>query len=67
MPISPVTAANLHEVAPWTTPLAADPRAPVAFLCHDFVCEAPTSDPTALAERLGILARPGAASTQAPA
>jgi hypothetical protein len=35
------------------SPLLADRRAGLAYVCHGFVCDAPTSDPMQLAERVG--------------
>jgi uncharacterized protein len=37
------------------SPLLDDRRGGVAYVCHDFVCDAPTSDPAVLAERVGAL------------
>jgi uncharacterized protein YyaL (SSP411 family) len=49
VPVTPTHAAALAREIAWVAPLLTQYGAPAAFLCRDFVCERPTSDPTALA------------------
>jgi hypothetical protein len=36
------------------SPLLADRPSGAAYVCQGFVCDAPTTDPAALAERVGV-------------
>jgi uncharacterized protein YyaL (SSP411 family) len=55
IPVTPGHAEALVADLPWVAPLVAQYGAPAAYLCRDFVCERPTSDPAALSAMLDAL------------
>jgi uncharacterized protein YyaL (SSP411 family) len=55
VPVMPAHAAALATAVPWVGPLLDRYGAPAAYLCRDFVCEQPTSDPATLAGLLDAL------------
>jgi uncharacterized protein YyaL (SSP411 family) len=61
VPVLPAHAAALTAVVPWVAPLLGRYGAPAAYLCRDFVCEQPTSDPVTLGTLLDRLAPTAAA------
>jgi uncharacterized protein len=58
VPVLPAHAAALTAAAPWVAPLLGRYGAPAAYLCRDFVCEQPTSDPVRLGALLDALTPP---------
>ena len=61
VPVLPAHAAALTAAVPWVGPLLDRYGAPAAYLCRDFVCEQPTSDPATLGASLDALAPPDVA------
>jgi uncharacterized protein YyaL (SSP411 family) len=55
VPVLPAHAASLAAAVPWVGPLLDRYGAPAAYLCRDFVCEQPTSDPATLGGLLDAL------------
>ncbi len=43
---------TLHALAPWTADMSARDGAATAYVCRDFACQAPITDPAALAAAL---------------
>jgi hypothetical protein len=65
VPVVPGHARALAGAVPWVEPLLGQYGAPAAYLCRDFVCERPTSDPGVLAEALdGLVHLPTAESAE---
>jgi uncharacterized protein YyaL (SSP411 family) len=58
VPVLPAHAAALTVAVPWAGPLLDRYGAPAAYLCRDFVCEQPTSDPETLGALLDAVAVP---------
>ncbi len=55
VPVLPAHAVALTSAVPWVGPLLHRYGAPAAYVCRDFVCEQPTSDPETLAALLDAL------------
>ncbi len=54
VPIGPSSAAHLAATMPWVTSMVAE-RGAVAYVCDGFACQAPESDPAAVAASLDAL------------
>jgi uncharacterized protein YyaL (SSP411 family) len=55
VPVLQARAAALTAAVPWMAPLLSRYGAPAAYLCRDFVCEQPTSDPMRLSALIDTL------------
>ena len=53
---NPVACAALEELLPWTRAYSQPAEAPVAYLCRDFTCLPPITDPRELAAKLADVA-----------
>jgi uncharacterized protein len=51
----PADCARLEELAPPAATYAARPEGPAAYICHNYTCQPPISDPAELPARLGGL------------
>jgi uncharacterized protein YyaL (SSP411 family) len=67
--VVPVTATHrdgLAAVARWTTAMTPPKGEATAYVCRDFVCDVPVTDPEALVTRLDELTQPEVAETVEP-
>ena len=59
VPVAPGPAQDaLARTLPWLASDVAEEPARAAYVCHDFVCQAPTSDPAPLAQQLATKSEP---------
>ena len=52
VPLGPAGADELADLMPWTTAMTPRDGRATAWVCHDFACQAPETDPDALARQL---------------
>jgi hypothetical protein len=53
VPVAPRHRVRLAALLPWTKEMQPRGEQAAAYVCHDFTCETPTSDPAELARQLG--------------
>jgi uncharacterized protein YyaL (SSP411 family) len=54
MPLTTVARDRLSHLLPWTASMRAVDGRATAYLCRDFACESPTTDPVELGRMLSM-------------